>query len=68
MKPNLSLSTAILKSTIRRDANGNPGLDKSTANGRIDTLSSAVIACGLAEPHFDRPAKRRRYHSVVVNG
>lgn len=64
---NLSLSTAILKSTLRRDGNGNPALDKSTANGRIDVLSSSVIACGLAQPHFDRPAKRRRYHSVIVN-
>ena len=66
MKASLSLSTAILKSTIHRDQNGNPGLAKAKANGRIDVLSSSVIACGLAEPHFDRPAKRRRYRSVIA--
>ncbi|MDE0458414.1 MAG: terminase large subunit [Chromatiales bacterium] len=55
LAPNLSLATAIAKSVIRRDGNGNPALDRATANGRIDVLSAAVIACGLAEPHFDRP-------------
>ena len=35
MAPNLSLVTAIAKSTIRRDANGNPGLDKANSRGRI---------------------------------
>ena len=59
MAENLSLVTAISRSTIRRDANGNPGLDKATRGGRIDVLSAAVIACGLAEPAFDRPARRR---------
>ena len=60
MLPNLSLVTAIAKSTLRRDPNGNPGLDKSTSRGRIDTLSAAVIAAGLAAPYFDRPQRRRR--------
>lgn len=59
MAANLSLVTAISKSTIRRDGNGNPGLDKSKANGRIDVLSAAVIAAGLAEHAFDRPTRRR---------
>ena len=59
MRPNLALVTAISKSTLRRDANGNPGLDKSTSRGRIDLLSSAVIASGLAAPAFDRPQRRR---------
>ena len=66
MLPNLSLSTAISKSTLRRDGNGNPGLDKAKQNGRIDVLSSAVIACGLAEPHFSRPARPRRYRSAIA--
>ena len=57
MIENLSLSTAISKSAIRRDGNGNPGLQKAHANGRIDVLSAAVIAAGLAEPHFDRAAR-----------
>ena len=65
MAPNLSLATAISKSTIRRDGNGNPGLDKAKANGRIDVLSSAVIAAGLAEPHFNRPRRRRARHAIV---
>ena len=59
MLPSLALVTAISKSTLRRDANGNPGLDKSTSRGRIDLLSSAVIAAGLAAPAFDRPQRRR---------
>ena len=55
----LALVTAIAKSTLRRDANGNPGLDKASARGRIDVLSAAVIAAGLAESAFDRPPRRR---------
>ena len=66
MLPNLSLVTAISKSTLRRDPNGNPGLDKSTSRGRIDVLSSAVIAAGLAAPAFDRPHRPRfRYLGAV---
>ena len=53
---------AISKSTVRRDGNGNPALDKSTSRGRIDVLSAAVIAAGLAEPEFDRPARRCWYY------
>ena len=59
MGENLSLVTAIAKSTLKRDSNGNPGLDKANARGRIDVLSAAVIAAGLAEPAFDRPPRRR---------
>ena len=59
MLPNLALVTAISKSTLRRDPNGNPGLDKSTSRGRIDVLSATVIAAGLAAPAFDRPQRRR---------
>ena len=59
MAENLSLATAISKSTLKRDSNGNPGLDRAKANGRIDVLSAAVIAAGLAESAFDRPARRR---------
>ena len=59
MAENLSLATAISKSTLKRDSNGNPGLDRASARGRIDVLSAAVIASGLAEHAFDRPARRR---------
>ncbi len=61
----LSLATAISKSTLRRDGNGNPGLDKAGSRGRIDVLSAAVIACGLAEHAFDRPARRRLRHALA---
>ena len=60
MAENLSLVSAISKSTLRRDSNGNPGLDRANSRGRIDVLSAAVIACGLAESAFDRPAPRKR--------
>ena len=66
MLPNLSLAVAVSKSTLRRDANANPGLDKSTSRSRIDVLSAAVIAAGLAEPHFDRPPPRRRVRVSIV--
>ena len=56
---NISLVTAITKSTLRRDGNGNPAVDRASARGRIDVLSAAVIAAGLAESAFDRPPKRR---------
>ena len=58
MRDSLAFVTAVSKSTIRRDGNGNPGLDKSDSLGRIDILSAAVIAAGLAEPEFDKPASK----------
>ena len=66
MLPNLSFVTAIAKSTMTRDGNGNPGLDKAKSRGRIDVLSAAVIAAGLAAPHFDRPVRRRRVRVSLV--
>ena len=65
MLPSLALVTAIAKSTIRRDGNGNPGLDRATSRGRIDLLSSAVIAAGLAAPAFDRPPRRALRSALV---
>ena len=65
MVPNLSLVTAISKSTMRRDGNGNPALDKASSRGRIDVLSAAVIAAGLAESAFDRPQRRRLRHALA---
>ncbi len=63
---NLSLATAISKSTVRRDGNGNPGLDRAYSRGRIDVLSAMVIACGLAEPMMNRPARLRwRYGGMT---
>ena len=57
---NLSLATAVGNSAVRYDGNGNPALDKSTSRGRIDVLSAFVIACGLAETHFNKPERRNR--------
>ena len=65
MPENLSLATAISKSTLRRDGNGNPGIDRANARGRIDVLSAAVIAAGLAEPAFDRPPRRRLRYALA---
>lgn len=65
MAENLSLATAISKSTLRRDGNGNPGLDRASSRGRIDVLSAAVIAAGLAESAFDRPARRRFRYALA---
>ena len=43
---NLSLSTAIKESTLRRDGNGNPAIDRARSHGRIDILSAAILAVG----------------------
>ena len=66
MLPSLAFVTAVSKSTVRRDPNGNAALDKSTSRGRIDLLSSAVIAAGLAAHAFDRPIRRRRVRVSLV--
>lgn len=60
MAETLAFATAVSKSAIRRDGNGNPALDKATSRGRIDLLSAAVIAAGLAEPLIGKPKARRR--------
>ena len=65
MVDNLSVVTAISKSTLRRDGNGNPGLNRANSRGRIDVLSAAVIACGLAEQAFDRKPRRRLRHALA---
>ena len=54
----LALASAIRGSKIHRDGNANPALDKSGSRDRIDVLSAAVIAGGLAESMFDRPRRR----------
>ena len=45
---NMSLATAIKESTLRRDGNGNPAIDRARSAGRIDVLSAAVLAVGAA--------------------
>ena len=62
-KPSLLVASALADSRIRRDSAGNPALDKGRANGRIDVLSAAVIAAGLAEIH-GKQTQRRRWTKV----
>ena len=57
----LALVTAVSKSEVRRDGNGNPALNKADSRGRIDLLSAAIIAAGLAEPEFDKVPSRGVY-------
>ena len=49
MADNLILTFAIAQSSIRRDPVGNPALGKWRRKSRIDVLSAAVIAAGLAD-------------------
>ena len=63
---NLSLATAVDNSAVRFDGNGNPALDKANSRGRIDVLSAFIIAAGLAEFEFDKPARRRNRSLGVV--
>ena len=54
---NLSLASAIKESTLRRDGNGNPAIDRARSHGRIDVLSAAVLAVGAAD-RFYKPGRR----------
>ena len=56
MLESLAFASAVANSALRRDGNGNPGLDRANSRGRIDLLSAAAIAAGIAEPMMDRPA------------
>ena len=58
MLGNLSLSSAIRESTLRRDGNGNPAIDRARSHGRIDVLSAAILAVGAGAKH--RPVRRLR--------
>ena len=55
----LAMRKAIADSALRFDPAGNPALSKGRSRGRIDLLSSAVIAAGLAKMHG--PKRRRRW-------
>ena len=55
----LLLASAIRESAIRRDGAGNPALDKHRERGRIDALSAAVIAAGLAATLDAKPQRPR---------
>ena len=62
---NLLLASAITESSIRRDVSGNPAIAKAREHGRIDALSAAVIACGLAERVIAQP-QRPALRSVLL--
>jgi len=57
---------AISESAVRRDPAGNPALEKGRSRGRIDPLSAAVIACGLAERERAQPRVRYRSRSFML--
>ncbi|MCY4020160.1 MAG: terminase large subunit [Chloroflexi bacterium] len=63
-EPNPMMRLALSLAAVRRDAAGNPALDKSRHDARIDLASAAVIACGLRALARKRPARR----SFVVSG
>jgi phage terminase large subunit-like protein len=65
LRESLLLASAIAESSIRRDVSGNPAIAKAREHGRIDALSAAVIACGLAERVLAKP-ERRELRSVLV--
>ena len=46
LRSNMSLASAIKESTLRRDGNGNPAVDRARSAGRIDVLSAAILAVG----------------------
>ena len=58
------LAAALKEAVLRRDGAGNPALDRSRRNGRIDALSSAVIAIGLAAER-SRAKPTWKYHGLV---
>ena len=59
LEPNMSLASAIKESTLRRDGNGNPAVDRARSHGRIDVLSAAILAVGVGAKY--RPAKPLRF-------
>ena len=64
MDNNLMLASSLKEAILRRDPAGNPALDRSRRNGRIDALSSAVISIGLAQER-SRAKPTWRYHGLV---
>ena len=64
MENNLMLASALKEAILRRDGAGNPALDRSRRVGRIDALSAAVIAVGLAAER-SRAKPSWKYHGLV---
>ena len=55
----LLMRLAVSQATLRMDTNGNPSVDRSRANARIDALSAAVLAAGLYQRLKDGDSKVR---------
>ena len=66
----LLMASAVKNSVLRYDPLGNPALSKAASKARIDVLSAAVIAAGLAEalPVATEATRRARsgHHSIDV--
>lgn len=58
VRPNPMMRLALAGAAVRRDSAGNPALDKSSANARIDLASAAVIAFGLRSMAREKRTKR----------
>ena len=58
IKAHLLAANSIKDSRIRYDSGGNPALDKSGRNARVDLLSALLFAVGLCEKHGAKPRKR----------
>ena len=63
LRSNLSLASAIKESTLRRDGNGNPAIDRARSAGRIDVLSAAVLAVGAGSK--PRPSRGGILRSAI---
>ena len=63
LRSNLSLSSAIKESTLRRDSNGNPAIDAARSRGRIDVLSASILAVG--EGSKPRPSRGGIVRSAI---
>lgn len=61
----LLMSSAVADSVLRFDPAGNPALNKSRRNGRIDAVSAGVIAAGLSQRFEAAPRYKWRYGGIV---
>ena len=57
LPPHLLIAQQIKDSRLRYDTGGNPALDKSGKNARVDLLSALLFAIGLCERHGAKPRK-----------
>ena len=58
LPPHLLAAQQIKDSRMRYDQGGNPALDKSGRNARVDLVSALLFAVGLCERHGHKPRKK----------